>query len=93
MPDVPTFSEFGYDVTIAFAWGVGMPAGTPEPIVEKFGNAVIQAMRDTGADQAVIEEGLDPVLLGPDEAQAYVDQQVEIYTELLPILQALHGES
>ncbi|GIU93130.1 MAG: hypothetical protein KatS3mg011_2036 [Acidimicrobiia bacterium] len=93
LPDTPTFSELGYDVSVSYAWGVGMPAGTPEPIVEKFGNAVIQAMRDTGADQAVIEEGLDPILLGPDQAQAYVDEQVEVYTELLPILQALHGES
>lgn len=93
LPDVPTFSEFGYNVTIAFAWGVGMPAGTPEPIVEKFGNAVVQAMKDIGADQAVIEEGLDPILLGPDQAQAYVDEQVQTYTELLPILQNLHGDS
>lgn len=89
LPDVPTFAELGYEVTIEYAWGVGMPAGTPDAIAAKFGNAVIEVMRETGAAEGVLQEGLSPVLIGPDEAAQYVAQQKATYEELMPLLRTL----
>jgi tripartite-type tricarboxylate transporter receptor subunit TctC len=89
LPDVPTFKELGYDVTVAFAWGVGMPSGTPEPIVTKFGNAVLEVMKQPGIEESLLKEGLLAVLIGPDRAVAYVDDQRANYERLVPLVRNL----
>ena len=89
LPDVPTFAELGYEVDIEFGWGVGMPAGTPDAIAAKFGNAVIDVWRETGMADTVLEEGLSPVLIGPDQAAQYVAGQKAIYEQLMPLLRML----
>jgi hypothetical protein len=43
-------------------------------------------------DDRVVEEGLTPVLIGPDEAEQYVAEQQEIYQELVPLVQELSGD-
>jgi tripartite-type tricarboxylate transporter receptor subunit TctC len=91
LPDAPTFADSGYDVTIEFSWGVGMPAGVPDEVATAFGEAVIAAMDTDEVRDQVGADGLDPILIGPDEAQAYVDDQIEIYAELAPILEEMHG--
>lgn len=91
LPDVPTFSESGANVTVRYAWGVSVPADTPDAIAKKFGEAVIQAMRDSGADVSVVNDGLDPIMLGPDEAQAFVNDSIATYEALVPVLAQLHG--
>lgn len=88
LPDVPTFGELGYDVTIVYAWGVGVPADTPDAIATKFGNAVIEVMRETG-DKLLLEGGLSPLLIGPDEAAQYVARQKATYETLMPFLEKL----
>jgi len=90
LPDVPTFAELGYDVTIEYAWGIGMPAGTPDAIATKFGNAVIEVMRESGADKALLEGGLSPLLIGPDDAAQYVARQKATYEKLMPLLEKLN---
>ena len=89
LPDVPTFAELGYEVTIEFAWGVGVPAGTPDAIATRLGNAVIEVMKETGADKAVLEEGLSPLLIGPDRAPQYATEQKATYQKLMPFLEKL----
>ncbi len=89
LPDVPTFAELGYDVTIEYAWGVGMPAGTPDAIATRLGNAVIEVMKETGADKTVLEEGLFPLLIGPDRAPQYAAEQKTTYEKLMPFLEKL----
>lgn len=91
LPDVATFSESGYDVTVRYAWGVGVPADVPDAFAIKFGEAVIQAMQDSGAADAVVNDGLDPIMIGPDEAQAWVDSQMAAFESLLPVLADLHA--
>lgn len=91
LPDVATFSESGYTVTVRYAWGVAVPAGVDDAFATKFGEAVIQAMVDSGAAESVVNDGLDPIMIGPDEAQAWVDEQVSNFESLLPTLAALHG--
>lgn len=90
LPDVPTFEELGYEVTIVYAWGVGMPADTPDAIATKFGNAVIEVMRETVGDNALLEGGLSPLLIGPDEAAQYGAKQKATYETLMPLLEKLN---
>lgn len=90
LPDVPTFSELGYEVTIEYAWGIGVPAGTPEAIATKFGNAVIEVMKESGAETSLLEGGLYPLLIGPGEASDYVARQKSTYEALMPLLKRMH---
>lgn len=89
LPNVPTFNELGYDVTIAYAWGVGMPAATPDAIAAKFGNAVIAVMKNAGMEQALLKEGLLPLLIGPADAAQYVTAQEATYEKLVPLVRNL----
>lgn len=91
LPDTPTFSEVGANVTVTYAWGAGVPADTPDAIANKLGNAIIQAMMDGGHDESVVDEGYFPIMMGPDEANAFVEGSVATFETLLPFLEALHG--
>ncbi|GAA3763983.1 tripartite tricarboxylate transporter substrate binding protein [Salinactinospora qingdaonensis] len=90
-PDVPTFTELGHEVNISYAWGVGMPADAPDEAVTRFGEAVITAMEDPEIQEELPDQGFDPIMIGPDEAQSYVDEQKEVYADLLPLLEEMSG--
>jgi len=46
-PDVPTLQEQGYDdVMVATILGIGLPKGTPEPIVKKWEDALKATLED-----------------------------------------------
>ena len=89
LPGVPTFAELGYEITIGYAWGVGMPAGASDAIARKFGNAVIEVMREPGMTEALLKEGLVPVLVGPDKAGIYMTGQKGHFEKLVPLVRDL----
>jgi tripartite-type tricarboxylate transporter receptor subunit TctC len=66
-PDVPTFKESGYDL-VALPWyAMFAPAGTPQPIIEKYSAAAIAAVRDPAMRGRLEDMGLEPTGLGPAE--------------------------
>lgn len=85
-PDVPTFSEFGYNVTVETSWGVGAPAGVPAEVVTRLSQALLQVIRMPEIRKAVEEEGLTPLYYGPAESQAYVNRLVATYRDLVQLL-------
>lgn len=92
IPDVPTFSELGYDgVTVFYVWGVGMPAGVDEGIKRKFADAVVAAVRNSGAEADLVRDGYLVALLANEEAVEFTQQQVEAFAALAPRLRELHG--
>ncbi|MHA6730252.1 Bug family tripartite tricarboxylate transporter substrate binding protein [Devosia sp. A369] len=46
LPDVPTMTELGYDLTMATWYAYLAPAGTPEPIVQKLHDALAATAQD-----------------------------------------------
>ena len=47
VPDVPTFKELGYPkIDSMTVWGALVPAGTPQPIIDKLSKAFHTAMSD-----------------------------------------------
>lgn len=46
IPDVPTFKEQGYDVTISTWYGFAAPAGTPDDIIELLNNSIKESVED-----------------------------------------------
>jgi tripartite-type tricarboxylate transporter receptor subunit TctC len=67
LPDVPTMQEAGFPGFVASGWiGLFVPAGTPQPIVDKLSSAVRQAY-DNPEVMATLKAGGDPVASTPKE--------------------------
>jgi len=45
-PDVPTFTQAGYDVTVGVWRTIAVPKATPQPIRDKLSSALVQALHD-----------------------------------------------
>lgn len=90
--DVPTFSELGYEgITVFYVWGVGMPAGVDERIKKKFADAVVAAVRNSGAEADLVRDGYLVALLANEDADTFANAQVEAFAALAPRLRDLHG--
>jgi tripartite-type tricarboxylate transporter receptor subunit TctC len=60
-PDVPTIAESGLPGFEASAWdGVFVPAGTPQPIVQRLNAAIRQALEDPELAAALLARGAQP---------------------------------
>jgi len=77
LPNVPTFAESGmpgYDVT---SWyGVALPAGTPQPIVQKMNKAMVELLaRDSVRDQ-ILKLGAQNRSSTPGELKAHIAGEI-----------------
>jgi tripartite-type tricarboxylate transporter receptor subunit TctC len=81
LPSVPTIAESGFAGFEAYAWwGVFAPAGTPKPLIERFGAELRSSLRDdrvlkqvTDVQQVALNLG------GPEELRQFVAEQMRIW--------------
>ena len=72
MPDMPSLAEEmpGFDVSV---WsGLVVPAGTPKEVVDKLWDASQKAMASNDVTSKLMNLGLDPALMGPEEFGRFV---------------------
>jgi tripartite-type tricarboxylate transporter receptor subunit TctC len=71
LADVPTAIESGFAGFESYAWwGVFGPAGTPAPIIERFGNALRESLRDPNVSKLLTESLQINLMLGGPQADA-----------------------
>ncbi|WP_332745395.1 Bug family tripartite tricarboxylate transporter substrate binding protein [Hydrogenophaga sp.] len=59
LPDVPTLQEVGYKDLVAEGWmGVFAPAGTPAPVIQKLGQALVKVIRQPDVDARLTSRGV-----------------------------------
>jgi len=82
---VPTVSESGYPGFEAYAWwGIFAPAGTPKPIIEKFGSAMAAALRDERlAKQLTETQQVTLTLGGPQMLREFVSSQMKVWGKVV----------
>jgi len=87
-PDIPTAAEGGVNDAIAYTFNMLMvPAGTPRVIVERLNMAVAKIMADAGFNQALIRQGVDPIVdSGPEHASTMLRTEMARYR---PVIHAL----
>ncbi|UPJ76519.1 tripartite tricarboxylate transporter substrate binding protein [Bradyrhizobium sp. 187] len=85
LPDVPTFDEQGlkgFDVSVFF--GVVVPKGVPEPIIEKLNAAFVAAMNDSSIKPILEAQGIIPA---PSNSPAYLskfmDQEIPKWRDVI----------
>jgi tripartite-type tricarboxylate transporter receptor subunit TctC len=84
-PDIPTAIEAGLPgMTAELFTALVVPAKTPKDIVDHVYKASQTVMKDPGMQQALIKQGLEPVVdSSPQRATAYVAEELKRWTPLL----------
>ncbi len=77
LPDVPTFAEAGFPGVEDDTWiGLFVPAGTPQPIVQKFNDAVNQALRSPDMRERLGALAFEPMGGTPQQFSGYVKAEI-----------------
>ena len=76
-PDIPTFTEYGYDVQVTMQKGIAAPAGTPDQIIEKLHQAFKKTLGDKSFKKLMEKFSLPVTYMNPTEAYEYVKEQSE----------------
>jgi tripartite-type tricarboxylate transporter receptor subunit TctC len=81
LPAVPNAIESGYAGFESYAWwGVFAPAGTPKPINERFGQALIDTLREPAIAKQISENLQVTMLLGgPEDERRFLQAQMELW--------------
>ncbi len=62
LPEVPTLAEVGVrDLVFAFSYGIWVPAGTPDAVVEKLNAAYNEVLKDPSIRERLAQAGVVPV--------------------------------
>ncbi len=84
LPDVPTVAEAGLPGFEATSWfGMFVPAGTPQPVVDKLSAAMKVAMEDETIRARIIELGGEPVVETPAEFAAFIKDENVKWAEVV----------
>jgi len=84
LPDVPTFAEAGfpgYDMPLR--WGLAVPTGTPQTIVEKLNQALNTALATQDVRERLALEGTVPQPSTPEEYAAIIDHELTMWSNLV----------
>jgi tripartite-type tricarboxylate transporter receptor subunit TctC len=81
LKDVPTIGEAGYPGAVANTWwGVYAPAGTPAAMVEKFGTALRESLREERvASQLIEKQQMNLVTEGPAKLRQFASEQAKVW--------------
>jgi tripartite-type tricarboxylate transporter receptor subunit TctC len=75
LPDLPTIAETvpGYEITQT--WGIVVPAGTPQEIVNKLSTEMVKVMNQADVKAKVLVTGATPVGDSPAEFEAFMAKE------------------
>lgn len=77
LPDVPTFAEAGFPGVEDDTWiGIFLPAGTPQPIVQKLNESINQALRTADMKERLDQLAFEPVGGTPQQFANYVKAEI-----------------
>jgi tripartite-type tricarboxylate transporter receptor subunit TctC len=81
-PDVPTLAELGYKNFDLVVWvGVAVPAGTPEPVVQRLNREVAAILADPDTIQRFETLGMQVSPNSVAEQQAFAQAQRKVWTQ------------
>ena len=75
-PDIPTITESGLPFESATFGAFALPAKTPRDIVMLLNDAIAKSARSADVMNALALQGTDPAIVSPEQAAAYVRNQV-----------------
>jgi tripartite-type tricarboxylate transporter receptor subunit TctC len=86
IPDIPTAKEAGIaDIDMNLWWVTAVPAGTPQPIVDKLNAWWTQIGKDPETKEFLAKNGAEPWTATVAETKALIDKEIkdwEVYVKL-----------
>jgi tripartite-type tricarboxylate transporter receptor subunit TctC len=77
-PEVPSVAELGYPQLESLAWiGLGAPAGTPAPVIERLSAETTRGMRAAEVRNLLGKQGFDVVAGSPQEFSRWIRAEAE----------------
>ena len=84
IPDVPTLQEAGIPNFDFGSWGALLaPAGTPQPIIDKLSNAIIEAYKRPDVQKSWFDKGADAISTTPAELTALIKRDTQIWGDVV----------
>ncbi|MCB8887848.1 tripartite tricarboxylate transporter substrate binding protein [Vreelandella malpeensis] len=81
LPDVPTFQESGYDLTLTVWRGIAGPKGLPDEVKKEWVAAIQQIVEDGSYEQTANNLGTELAPLYGDELEAFIDESAATMRE------------
>jgi tripartite-type tricarboxylate transporter receptor subunit TctC len=85
LPDVPTLQESGINVSNTTTCGVYGPAGLPSPVVQKLGDAALQAVRAPDARERLGKYVFDTAPATGQELAALMADESRLFARLVKV--------
>jgi tripartite-type tricarboxylate transporter receptor subunit TctC len=80
LPNVPALSEVGVKGAEIHEWNaIFVPAGTPQPVLNKLSMAFQKALEAPDVRQRIAQLGGEIQRTTPDQAQAFIEQQIALW--------------
>src|SRR4051794_18694602 len=81
LPSVPNAIESGFAGFESYAWwGVFAPAGTPKPVIDRFGTALVETLREPAISKQISDNLQVTMLLGgPEDEAKFLKAQMELW--------------
>ncbi len=84
LPDVPTAMDLKMPKMVMKFWvGYSVPAGTPQPVVERLNREIITAVQAPDARKRFAEMGVDAVGNTSAEATRLVNDEIDRWTAVI----------
>lgn len=84
LPDVPTMIESGFPGFELGSWfGILAPAGTPDDIVSRLDDAILQIVNQPEFEQKLIELGAQRTVKSKDEFQAFIESEYKKWGDVV----------
>lgn len=81
LPDVPTFQESGYDLTLTVWRGIVGPKGMPAEVTDQWVAAIQQIVEDGSYEETANNLGTELAPLYGDELKEFIDESADIMRE------------
>jgi len=84
LPDVPTMAEAGTPGVVTEAWfGVQAPAATPQAVIAKLHEAIVQALKDPTLRERFAGEGAHIVASTPGEFKQFIAAEIDKWRKVV----------
>ncbi len=84
-PDLPTVIEEGFPGFESYAWwGLFAPAGTPKPVIDRFGAEFVAAIHEDRVEKQITDVQMVTLTLGgPDVLRKFLADQMRVWSEVI----------
>ena len=83
-PDIPTFAEAGLPgLVILNWWGLFLPAGTPQPVVNSIQTALVKVMADPDLKERFAGLGVEAHASTQEEFRSFMAAEKAMYSKLI----------